>query len=76
MHALTEGWLEHLVLDVFPAEPLPAESPLWGHPRVMITPHISAVSYPSDVASVFVKNLEHWVQGEPLEHEVRWENGY
>jgi phosphoglycerate dehydrogenase-like enzyme len=76
IHALEENWLEQVVLDVFAAEPLPEESVLWEHPRVQITPHISAISYPSDIARVFVKNLEHWVQAEALDHVVQWENGY
>ncbi|MBL8378392.1 MAG: glyoxylate/hydroxypyruvate reductase A [Burkholderiales bacterium] len=39
---LDNGHLAGATLDVFAAEPLPADSPLWRHPRITITPHISA----------------------------------
>jgi len=39
--ALERGWLRGAALDVFEAEPLPATSPLWDDPRVMISPHNS-----------------------------------
>jgi phosphoglycerate dehydrogenase-like enzyme len=39
--ALDNGWLAGAALDVFAVEPLPTPSPLWEHPRVMTSPHIS-----------------------------------
>jgi hypothetical protein len=39
--ACSEGWLSHAILDVFETEPLPADSELWSHPKVTITPHVS-----------------------------------
>ena len=35
--------LRGAVLDVFSKEPLPAESPLWDLPSVIMTPHVSGV---------------------------------
>jgi glyoxylate/hydroxypyruvate reductase A len=32
------------MLDVFSREPLPADHPLWAHPRVAMTPHIAATT--------------------------------
>ena len=39
---LDSGHLSHAVLDVFATEPLPADSWHWSHPRISITPHVSA----------------------------------
>jgi glyoxylate/hydroxypyruvate reductase A len=39
---LDEGHLAGAALDVASAEPLPADSPLWRHPGVTVTPHVSA----------------------------------
>jgi glyoxylate/hydroxypyruvate reductase A len=42
--ALDSGHLGHATLDVFRTEPLPAAHPFWHHPRVTITPHVSALT--------------------------------
>jgi phosphoglycerate dehydrogenase-like enzyme len=42
--ALNNGPLAGAGLDVFAKEPLPAASPLWEQPNVLITPHASAIS--------------------------------
>jgi D-2-hydroxyacid dehydrogenase (NADP+) len=42
--ALDQGWLSAAALDVFETEPLPSTSPLWSHPRAMISPHISGLT--------------------------------
>jgi glyoxylate/hydroxypyruvate reductase A len=41
---LDEGHLARAMLDVFRDEPLPRDHPFWHHPRVVVTPHISAVT--------------------------------
>jgi glyoxylate/hydroxypyruvate reductase A len=65
------------VLDVFaPVEPLPATSRLWAHPKVTLTPHNSAQSFPRDVARVFAANLGRFRAGAPLAHGVDWKRGY
>jgi D-2-hydroxyacid dehydrogenase (NADP+) len=42
--ALDDGRVGGAVLDVVVPEPLPSESPLWAHPRVIVTSHISGGS--------------------------------
>jgi len=61
LEALKEGWIRAAVLDVFSVEPLSADSPLWEHPNIIVTPHVSAVSLTSDVAELFAENLETYL---------------
>ena len=70
--ALRSGRLGGAYLDVFAAEPLPAESPLWDLPNVIVTPHNSTVSaskYQRE-AEVFLDNLARWAGGAPLTNLV------
>ncbi len=76
VRAVSEGWLAGAVLDVFPQEPLPEDSPLWSLLGVTITPHVAALSLPGPIADVFVANLARYRAGEPLRHLVDWEREY
>ena len=76
IRALDLGYIRHYVGDVFPVEPLPPSSALWSHERVTVTPHVAAVTTPSDVAHCFGANLERFVAGEPLAHTFDWERSY
>jgi phosphoglycerate dehydrogenase-like enzyme len=71
--ALDRGRPEAAILDVFATEPLPADSPFWDHPRVVLTPHSSAggLARHARAADLFVENLERYRTGRPLLHEVR-----
>ena len=55
-------------LDVTAVEPLPAESPLWAMPEVIISPHMSGdfVGYPDALVTAFVENFRRYRRGEPL----------
>ncbi|QGG95269.1 D-2-hydroxyacid dehydrogenase [Actinomarinicola tropica] len=70
--ALDEGQLARAVLDVTETEPLPADDPLWDHPKVVVTPHSSALGdgRRRRAAEAFVENVRRYVGGEPLLHEV------
>jgi phosphoglycerate dehydrogenase-like enzyme len=71
--ALRERRLGGAYLDVFEKEPLPAESPLWDLPNVLVTPHNSAAAAGNDerVYRMFIANLERWHHGKALSNEVR-----
>ncbi len=63
-------------LDVFHHEPLPPDSPLWSLPNVIITPHIGARTLDSrrDQGRIVVEEIERYIKGEALLHEVRGED--
>lgn len=71
--ALRARHLGGAYLDVFEKEPLPAESPLWDLPGVLVTPHNSAAAQGNDerVYRMFITNLECWHQGKTLHNAVR-----
>ena len=74
--ALDAGHLSGATLDVTSVEPLPADSPLWAHPLVTITPHIASFVRPTNGARVVVENLRRLRSGEPLLNLVDRTVGY
>jgi glyoxylate/hydroxypyruvate reductase A len=76
LQALEEGSLAGASLDVFATEPLPAHSPLWEHPRVVITPHVAAVSDPRALIANIVAHIEQHERGMPLRNRVDRQLGY
>jgi phosphoglycerate dehydrogenase-like enzyme len=72
VEALDRGRPEGVVLDVTVTEPLPSESPLWSHPRVVLTPHNSAGGWKryDRYDDLLVDNLVRYARGEPLRNEV------
>ncbi len=75
-NALQQNRIKHAVLDVFEEEPLVQSSPFWELPNALITPHISALSFPEHVSGIFVRNYRRYIQGESLEYVVDFEQGY
>lgn len=68
--ALQRGVLAGAALDVFETEPLPADSPLWDLPGVLISPHMAGSSprYGERLAALFARNLAAY------RGEGEWEN--
>ena len=66
--ALAQGRLAGAFLDVFAQEPLPADSPLWLMPNVILTPHSAGHSAGNAgrVDAMFLDNLRRHVAGLPL----------
>jgi len=74
--ALGSGRLGGAVLDVFQTEPLPAESPLWGLPNAVITPHLSGITVPEPAAVVAWENVQRLLRGEAVVGVVDRTAGY
>lgn len=68
--AIESGGLLGAGLDVFDTEPLPESSPLWGNPRVVITPHVGGLSphYGRRLAEILDHNLAAFAG------EAEWRN--
>lgn len=68
VEALRARRLAGAFLDVFAHEPLPTDSPLWGMPNVIATPHSAGFSdgNAARVRAMFLDNLRRFVDGEPL----------
>ena len=66
--ALGERRIAGAVLDVFETEPLPAESPLWDMPNVLVSPHSASTVTAENrrIADLFIDNLRRYIAGEPL----------
>ena len=76
---LRDGRLRGAVLDVFRKEPLSPDSPLWGIPSAILTPHVSGVSpnvYWERQSALLLENWNSYVRGEPLRNIVDKTAGY
>jgi glyoxylate/hydroxypyruvate reductase len=76
LKALDSGHLAGATLDVFRTEPLPPDSPLWSHSRVLVTPHVASYSVPGTAADGVAANVRRVLAGEPPLHLVDRAKGY
>jgi phosphoglycerate dehydrogenase-like enzyme len=76
--ALDRGQVGGAAMDVFREEPLPSDHPLWRHPRVLVSPHVSSVTdrYWEREAELLVDNVSRYVDGRALVNLVDLEAGY
>jgi glyoxylate/hydroxypyruvate reductase A len=74
--ALDSGALKGASLDVFETEPPPADSRLWTHPAVVLSPHNAAISSPDATARAIAEQILAHERGQPLRHLVDRAKGY
>lgn len=78
LDALDSGPLRGAGLDVFHTEPLPPGHPLHAHPRVLVTPHVSATTrrFWDRETALITDNIGRFARGEPLRNLVDKRAGY
>ena len=73
---IDSGHLAGATLDVFRIEPLPADNPLWAHPKITVTPHTSARTLREESIAQIVGKIESLQRGEPINGVVDPQRGY
>ncbi|MEU2337580.1 D-2-hydroxyacid dehydrogenase [Streptomyces sp. NPDC013172] len=78
VQALTSRWIAAAALDVLATEPLPADSPLWEVPGLVVSPHMSGdtVGWRDELGAQFVELYERWAAGRSLLNVVDKKRGY
>jgi glyoxylate/hydroxypyruvate reductase A len=73
---LDEGHLGGAMLDVFRDEPLPPQHPFWHHSRVVVTPHVSAVTLIPEAVEQIADKIRRLEAGSPIAGIVDRARGY
>ncbi len=73
---LDAGHLAGATLDVFRTEPLPADHVFWHHPRITVTPHVSAVTLIAESAAQVAAKIRKTEQGQTVTGVVDRIRGY
>lgn len=73
---LDSGHLAGAALDVFRTEPLPAAHPFWTHPKITVTPHVSARTLRDESVAQIARKIRALEQGDPIAGVVDRQRGY
>lgn len=73
---LDDGTLGGASLDVFVQEPLPADSPFWTHPKVVLTPHNAADTDADEISKYVAQQIARFEAGGALDNVVDRKRGY
>lgn len=76
LQMLASGHLAGATLDVFREEPLPPRHPFWQHPRITITPHISAITLLSESVLQIAEKIRALERGESIDGVIEPGRGY
>ena len=72
IEVLRAGTIARALLDVFEREPLPADSPLWKMPDLIVTSHVAGYpsNYTTGLVEIFGDNLQRFLKKKPLRNVV------
>ncbi len=73
---IDSGHLAGATLDVFRSEPLPVEHPFWRHPKIRVTPHVSAQTLRDQSIAQIAGKILALERGDPVTGIVDIERGY
>ncbi len=78
LRALRESWIAGAALDVLEQEPLPADSPMWDAPNLVISPHMGSdtAMVMERMTEIFYENLRRYAEGQALRNMVDPIEGY
>ena len=76
LQMLASGHLAGATLDVFGEEPLPARHPFWQHPKITITPHISAITLLPESVVQIAEKIDALQRGELIDGVIEPGRGY
>lgn len=76
IYGIDTGALSGACLDVFEKEPLPENHLFWNRPKIMITPHVAAVTDSKEAAVQILENYKRSLSGIELENSVERKKGY
>ena len=76
IYGIDTGVLSGAWLDVFEEEPLPENHLFWNRPKIMITPHLAAVTDSKEAAKQLLENYKRSLSGMELLNAVDREKGY
>lgn len=72
LEAVNNGTVAGAAFDVFTKEPIPADHPFLGHPRIIVTPHLGAstIEAQENVAIDVSEEVLHILRQEPYKNAV------
>ena len=82
VEVIETGHLDGVALDVLEVEPLPKGHPIWQQEKVVITPHISGVSFEhldetyETIVEICMENLKRYEEGKALKNKIDFRTGY
>ena len=76
IEALDSGQVAAAILDVLSEEPPPADHPLLGHARVLVTPHSASASQPDEAARQMIAAVRADRGGRPIDNLVDRSRGF